>query len=143
MRQSYTDYISEQSDIGAVFYVFHQYEIHFRLRQSALVQLKWIYRMATLNEDDSWGLYKRLIPYLRGLWKYFAISVAAMLVVGVTGPAFAALIKPIINEGFVAKNLIAMTPYAYKAKLEHRLALEQQDQFKLIAQYQIYLFQKK
>ena len=109
MRQSYTDYISEQSDIGAVFYVFHQYEIHFRLRQSALVQLKWIYRMATLNEDDSWGLYKRLIPYLRGLWKYFAISVAAMLVVGVTGPAFAALIKPIINEGFVAKNLIAMT----------------------------------
>jgi 23S rRNA (guanine745-N1)-methyltransferase len=41
------------------------------------------------------------------------------------------------------KNLIAMTPYAYKAKPEHRLALEQQDQFKLMAQYQIYLFQKK
>jgi 23S rRNA (guanine745-N1)-methyltransferase len=41
------------------------------------------------------------------------------------------------------KDLIAMTPYAYKAKPEHRLALEQQDQFKLIAQYQIYLFQKK
>jgi len=41
------------------------------------------------------------------------------------------------------KNLIAMTPYAYKAKPEHRLALEQQDQFKLLAQYQIYLFQKK
>lgn len=41
------------------------------------------------------------------------------------------------------KNLIAMTPYAYKAKPERRLALEQQDQFKLMAQYQIYLFQKK
>jgi len=41
------------------------------------------------------------------------------------------------------KNLIAMTPYAYKAKPEHRLALEQQDQFELLAQYQIYLFQKK
>ena len=41
------------------------------------------------------------------------------------------------------KNLIAMTPYAYKAKPERRLALEQQDQFKLLAQYQIYLFQKK
>src|SRR5699024_1190428 len=27
------------------------------------------------------------------------------------------------------KNLIAMTPYAYKAKPERRLALEQQDQF--------------
>jgi len=41
------------------------------------------------------------------------------------------------------KNLIAMTPYAYKAKSERRLALEQQDQFELLAQYQIYLFQKK
>jgi len=41
------------------------------------------------------------------------------------------------------KNLIAMTPYAYKAKPEYRLALEQQDQFELLAQYQIYLFQKK
>lgn len=41
------------------------------------------------------------------------------------------------------KNLIAMTPYAYKAKPERRLALEQQDQFELLAQYQIYLFQKK
>jgi 23S rRNA (guanine745-N1)-methyltransferase len=41
------------------------------------------------------------------------------------------------------KNLIAMTPYAYKAKPERRLALEQQEQFELMAQYQIYLFQKK
>jgi len=50
---------------------------------------------------------------------------------------------PMILPQADLKNLIAMTPYAYKAKLEHRLALEQQDQFKLIAQYQIYLFQKK
>lgn len=41
------------------------------------------------------------------------------------------------------KNLIAMTPYAYKAKPERRLALEQQDQFDLMAQFQIYVFQKK
>lgn len=41
------------------------------------------------------------------------------------------------------KNLIAMTPYAYKAKPERRLALEQNDQFKLTAQFQIYLFKKK
>lgn len=41
------------------------------------------------------------------------------------------------------KHLIAMTPYAYKAKPERRQALEQQDQFLLNAQYQIYLFQKK
>lgn len=41
------------------------------------------------------------------------------------------------------KNLIAMTPYAYKAKSERRQALEQEQQFKLNAQFQIYLFKKK
>ena len=41
------------------------------------------------------------------------------------------------------KNLIAMTPYAYKAKSERRLALEQHEQFDLTAQYQIYVFKKK
>ncbi|MFZ7791897.1 putative RNA methyltransferase [Acinetobacter lwoffii] len=50
---------------------------------------------------------------------------------------------PMILPQADLKNLIAMTPYAYKAKPEHRLALEQQDQFELLAQYQIYLFQKK
>lgn len=41
------------------------------------------------------------------------------------------------------KNLIAMTPYAYKAKAELRQQLEHQSTFKLNAQFQIYLFQKK
>lgn len=41
------------------------------------------------------------------------------------------------------KNLIAMTPYAYKAKPERRQALEQSEQFKLTGQFQIYLFKKK
>ena len=50
---------------------------------------------------------------------------------------------PMILPQTDLKNLIAMTPYAYKAKPERRLALEQQDQFELLAQYQIYLFQKK
>ena len=41
------------------------------------------------------------------------------------------------------KHLIAMTPYAYKAKPERRQVLEQKDQFELKAQFQIYLFKKK
>lgn len=41
------------------------------------------------------------------------------------------------------KNLIAMTPYAYKAKQELREALEQKVEFDLSAQFQIYLFKKK
>jgi 23S rRNA (guanine745-N1)-methyltransferase len=41
------------------------------------------------------------------------------------------------------KNLIAMTPYAYKAKPERRHALEQNEYFELKGQFQIYLFKKK
>ncbi len=41
------------------------------------------------------------------------------------------------------KNLIAMTPYAYKAKAELRAALEAKGNFELKAQFQLYLFKKK
>lgn len=41
------------------------------------------------------------------------------------------------------KNLIAMTPYAYKAKPERRQALESQAEFALNAQFQMFIFQKK
>lgn len=41
------------------------------------------------------------------------------------------------------KNLIAMTPYAYKAKVELRAALEEKKNFELKAQFQIYVFKKK
>ena len=54
------------------------------------------------------NLYKRLFPYMRGLLKYFVISVIAMVIVGATGPVFASLLKPIINNGFVDKNIEAM-----------------------------------
>lgn len=41
------------------------------------------------------------------------------------------------------KHLIAMTPYAYKAKPERRQALEQHAEFAVTAEFQLYLFQKK
>lgn len=41
------------------------------------------------------------------------------------------------------KNLIAMTPYAYKANPERRKLLEQAQTFAATAAFQIYLFQKK
>lgn len=41
------------------------------------------------------------------------------------------------------KNLIAMTPYAYKAKVEKRQTLEKQEKTNLKAAFQIYIFQKK
>lgn len=40
------------------------------------------------------------------------------------------------------KNLIAMTPYAYKAKVERREVLEANSTFSVDAQFQIYVFEK-
>ncbi len=60
------------------------------------------------TQHNGWALYRRILPYLRCLWRPFALAVAGMLVVAATGPAFAYLIKPIINEGFVDKNMAAM-----------------------------------
>ncbi|MFW1760664.1 putative RNA methyltransferase [Acinetobacter calcoaceticus] len=56
--------------------------------------------------------------------------------------------EQIINAPFVLdqqslKNLIAMTPYAYKASPERRLQLEQQSQLEVMASFQIYVFQKR
>ncbi|MFV5641219.1 putative RNA methyltransferase [Acinetobacter calcoaceticus] len=56
--------------------------------------------------------------------------------------------EQIINAPFVLdqqalKNLIAMTPYAYKASPERRLQLEQQSQLEVTASFQVYVFQKR
>lgn len=60
---------------------------------------------------------------------------------------FALLEQPIVESTFELdqiqlKNLIAMTPYAYKAKAEKRQVLEQLENINLTASFQIYLFQK-
>ena len=60
-------------------------------------------------ETSAWELYRRLAVYLKGYWKVFSAAVLAMLVVAATAPLFAYLIKPLINEGFVEKNMEKMT----------------------------------
>ncbi|MDO5686291.1 MAG: lipid A export permease/ATP-binding protein MsbA [Neisseria sp.] len=62
----------------------------------------------TSDKTNGWVLYRRLWAYLADYWKIFLASIIAMLVVAATGPLFAALIKPLINEGFVDKNMEAM-----------------------------------
>ncbi|MDO4640878.1 MAG: lipid A export permease/ATP-binding protein MsbA [Neisseria sp.] len=64
--------------------------------------------MNNASEQASWALYKRLAVYLKGYWKIFAVAVVAMIVVAATAPLFAYLIKPLINEGFVEKNMEKM-----------------------------------
>ncbi len=49
---------------------------------------------------------------------------------------------PLSLDQQALKNLIAMTPYAYKANPERRKAIEQQQYFAVTAAFQIYVFQK-
>ncbi len=48
--------------------------------------------------------YKRLLAYATPHWPVFAISVVAMAVFAATEASFAALMKPLLDESFVAKD---------------------------------------
>ncbi|MDW3026596.1 methyltransferase domain-containing protein [Acinetobacter baumannii] len=50
---------------------------------------------------------------------------------------------PLVIDQQALKNLIAMTPYAYKASPERRMQLEQKAHLQVTASFQIYLFQKR
>ncbi|UJF23807.1 lipid A export permease/ATP-binding protein MsbA [Suttonella sp. R2A3] len=64
--------------------------------------------MQHVREQYAVDIYKRLSVYLKGYWRIFAVAIAAMIVVATTAPTFAYLMKPLINEGFVEKNLDKM-----------------------------------
>lgn len=63
---------------------------------------------ATASPPSTFVLYRRLLGYLRGYAPMFAISLVAMTLAAATEPAFVALLKPLIDKGFVDKNLQAM-----------------------------------
>ncbi|MDC5343327.1 methyltransferase domain-containing protein [Acinetobacter baumannii] len=50
---------------------------------------------------------------------------------------------PLVLDQQALKNLVAMTPYAYKASPERRMQLEQKAHLQVTASFQIYLFQKR
>ncbi len=60
------------------------------------------------QELTSFELYWRLAGYLKRYWKMFAISLVSMTIAAATEPLFVALLKPLIDEGFVEKNAQAM-----------------------------------
>jgi len=53
---------------------------------------------------DSRTLYSRLLGYVKPYWRMFALSVIALIVAAATEPLLPALFKPLLDEGFVAKN---------------------------------------
>lgn len=65
-----------------------------------------------VNLHDSWQLYKRMWSYMSEYWKRFVFSILAMAVAAATEPAFARVMKPLIDQGFIDKDRFAiiMTP---------------------------------
>lgn len=53
---------------------------------------------------DSRTLYVRLLQYVRPYWRVFALAILAMVVTAATEPAFPALLKPLLDGSFVAKD---------------------------------------
>lgn len=70
--------------------------------------------MAKIKFSDSFYLYKRLWGYMSEYWRRFLVSIIAMIVVAISEPAFARVMKPLIDNGFTDKNrtAIIITPLA-------------------------------
>lgn len=66
----------------------------------------------TQESLDSLTLYRRLMRYVLPHWKAFLVSVASITVVAATEPALPALMKPMLDSGFVGKDqtLIRLIP---------------------------------
>ncbi|MEA3638856.1 MAG: lipid A export permease/ATP-binding protein MsbA [Lamprobacter sp.] len=60
--------------------------------------------MSSPGEASAREIYRRLLDYVRPYWKMFAISIAGMLVFGLTEPLFAAMIKPLLDGSFVDRD---------------------------------------
>ena len=50
---------------------------------------------------SSWAIYRRLLAYTRPYRLGFAVALVAMVVAAATEPLFPALMKPLLDEGFV------------------------------------------
>ena len=59
-------------------------------------------------------LYLRLLRYVAPYWRVFAAAIAGMVIVAATGPAMAALLKPLLDGTFVQRDesIIRLTPLA-------------------------------
>src|SRR2546427_13093387 len=67
--------------------------------------------MASSNANNL-QLYLRLLRYVKPYWVPFALSIAGMVVMAATEPAFPALLKPLLDGRFVHKEggLLAWPP---------------------------------
>lgn len=63
---------------------------------------------ATSATPSSWTTYRRLLGYALPHWKLFLLSTLTMAVYASTDTGFAALLKPMLDESFIARDPQAM-----------------------------------
>ena len=59
----------------------------------------------SLNTRGGLRLYRRLLTYAWPYKWYFVIAVIGMVVLSLTSAAFAAMMKPLVDKGFVGKDM--------------------------------------
>ena len=74
-------------------------------------------KAATTQSDNVWPIYRRLLGYAAPYKPAFAVALFAMIVSAVGEGATAWLMKPLLDEGFVARDpeIIALIPVAVVA----------------------------
>lgn len=60
--------------------------------------------MSHEQEQDGAAIYRRLLSYVRPYWSGFIFTILAMVVVAASEPAFAALMKPMLDGSFVERD---------------------------------------
>jgi subfamily B ATP-binding cassette protein MsbA len=60
--------------------------------------------MPERSRESSFRFYGRLLGYVRPYWRQFALSIGGLVVVAATEPAIPALIKPMLDQNFVARD---------------------------------------
>ena len=58
---------------------------------------------------DGFGVYRRLLKESLRYWPYLVLAVVGMTLTAATQPAMAALMKPLLDGSFVARNMTAIT----------------------------------
>jgi subfamily B ATP-binding cassette protein MsbA len=58
----------------------------------------------TVDSAARWQIYARLLGYARPHWRVFALALVGMIAGAATDPAFAALMKPMLDGSFVERD---------------------------------------
>src|SRR3990167_2187720 len=66
------------------------------------------HKKVKISLTSSFKLYKRIWGYMSEYWPRFVISIIAMSIAAITEPAFARLMKPLIDKGFIDQNRVAI-----------------------------------